>query len=221
MANFWDLPKHVRERIYRLHLVHEDPIDFAEFEAHCGGDLRSVYNRYNERHVMPQLLRLSKKTEDEAARIYFRENTFVWSTPHQTWVWKARIWPRHLKFMQKVIIDGWEDPQNYGKGYNESFRLLGSFKGLHTLTLKVDEHIALESRLLHHPTMKWHRSLGCSPQLQLQVLHFGGIDGLRSLRIPRLEFEPLTKEDHSGAIPGGILDTVVRREVTQPLRSRS
>lgn len=218
MANFWDLPKQVREKIYRLHLVQEDPIDRIEFEAHCGGGLRSIHSLHGQRRAMPQLLQLSKKAENEAAPIYFRENTCIWNMPYETWIWKVRIWPRHLKLIQKVVIDGWEDPQDYGKGYNEPFRLLGSFKGLLSLTLKVDEQIALESRLARHPTIKWHRSLGCSPQLQLQALHFGGIHGLKSLSIPRLEFEPLTKEDHSGAISGGVLDTVVRREVTQPPR---
>jgi hypothetical protein len=166
---------------------------------------------------------VSKKTEQEAAGIYFRENTFAWDTPTDSDMWKFRLWPRHLRLIRKVVINGWTDPEDYGKGYNEGFRLLKSLKGLQELTIKVDEQTALERRLSHHPTLKWHPSLGLSPQLQLQVLHFGGIHGLTSLTIPQVEFLPLTKdrrESHgeSGAIPGGILDHFVKHEVTRSHR---
>lgn len=227
MANFWDLSKPVREQIYRLHLVQEDPIDMKKFVASCEDDLGDLWGSCSGRHGMPKLLHVCKKTEREAAGIYFGENTFIWSTPRETWAWRARIWPRHLMLVRKVIIDGWLNPQEYGKNYNEGFRLLASFKGLKILTLKVDEQMALEKRLEHHPNLKWHSSLGCSPQVQLQTLHFGGIHGLRSLtNIPQIEFLPLSQEGRelhgdSGAIPGGVLDTLVRRDLTRPLKSRS
>jgi hypothetical protein len=228
MANFWDLPKPVRERIYRLHLVQEDPVDLDRFEAHCGGDfLPSWYSRKRgSLRGIPQLLEVCKKTEREAAGIYFGENTFICRFPHQTSIWKLRLWPRHLGLVRKLIIDGWTTPENYGGGYNEEFRLLTSFKNLKVLTLKVDEKMSLEKKLQHHKTMKWHSSLGCSIQLSLQVLHFCGIHGLNQLtNVPRIEFPPLTEEGRkchgdSGAIIGGVLDTLVRRNITRSPRSR-
>jgi hypothetical protein len=226
MANFWDLPKHVRERIYRLHLVKESPIDIEDFMASCEDDLGPYWNTKRAHRGMPKLLHVSKRTEREAAGIYFRENTFAWSTPWDSHQWKFRLWPRHIVLIRKIIIDGWVHPERFGKGYNADFRLLKSLKGLEELTLKVDERKALEEGLAHHPTIKWHSSLGCSPQLQLQVLHFCGVYGLRSLtNIPRLDFQPLTKEGRelhgdSGAIPGGVLDTLVRHDITRPLMSR-
>jgi hypothetical protein len=226
MANFWDLPKDARERIYRLHLVQADPIDLDEFVASCGGDLGPYWStRHYEHRGMPKLLHVCKRTEREAADIYFRENTFAWSTPIQTWQWKFRLWPRHMKLIRKVVINGWEDPDEYGKSYNEGFRLLKSLKGLQELTLKVDEQIGLEDYFTRHPKIKWHSSLGCGPQLQLQVLHFCGVYGLKSLtNIPHVEFQPLTEKGRkrhgdSGVIPGGVLDTLVRREMTRPPRS--
>jgi hypothetical protein len=226
MANFWDLPKDVRERIYRLHLVQADPIDLDEFLASCEGDPVPLWRRGQHRG-MPKLLHVCKKTEREAAGIYFRENTFTWCRPQDSYQWKFRLWPRHIRLIRKVTIDGWADPDEYGKGYNEGFRLLASLKGLQELTVKVDEQAALEQKLARHPTIKWHSSLGLSPQLQLQVLHFGGVYGLRSLtNIPHVEFQPLTKQGRerhgdSGAILGGVLDTLVKRDITRPLRSRT
>jgi hypothetical protein len=168
-----------------------------------------------------------KKIEREAAKIYFGENTFVCEIPDEVRFWKARLYPRHLRLIRALIIEGWTNPEDYGGGYNECFRFLSSFQGLKTLTLKVDEQMALEKKLQHHPTIKWHSSLGCSAQLQLQVLHFCGLPGLRSLtKIPRIDFPPLTEkgrksDDESGAIVGGVLDNLVRREIAQPPNFRS
>ena len=225
MANFWDLPKPVRERIYRLHLVQDGPIDLDTFEASCGEHLKPTWSDdRSARRGMPQLMQVCKRTERETAGIYFSENTFIWKRPIEAWSWKTRIWPRHLNLIRKVIIDNWAEPQEYGGGYNEPFRLLRYFRGLEALVLKVDEMTALEKRLLHHPTINWHSSLGCSPQIQLQSLHFSGIQGLRTLRnIPQVEFPPMTEEGRkrhgdSGAIEGGVLDTLVRRDMMRPQR---
>jgi len=221
MANFWDLPKPVREQIYRLHLVQKDPVDLVSFEAACGGKPTPIWGRPGSHSAKLLLFKVCRKTEREAAAIYFGENTFTWERPHEVYQWKMRLWPRHLRLIRSLIINGWTKPQNYGGGYNECFRFLSSFQGLEVLTLKVDEHMTLERRLQHHPTIKWHSSLGCSPQLQLQVLHFCGLQGLRSLtKIPRIEFPPLTDEGRkrhgdSGTIVGGVLDTLVRREIAR------
>jgi hypothetical protein len=222
MANFWDLPKSVREQIYRLHLVQEDPVDLNDFNAACRRNGTSIWDYSDPQRRVPRLLQVCKKTEREAAGIYFGENTFIWKRPHEVYQWKYKLWPRHLRLIRALTIGGWTDPENYGGGYNECFRLLSTFRGLKVLTLKMDEQMALEKRLRHHPTIKWHSSLGCSPQLQLQALYFCGLQGLRSLtNFPHVDFPPLTDEGRkrhgdSGAIVGGVIDTIVRREIARP-----
>lgn len=222
MANFWDLPKSVREQIYRLHLVQEDPVDLNDFNAACRRNGTSIWDYSDPHRRVPRLLQVCKKTEREAAGIYFGENTFIWKRPHEVYQWKYKLWPRHLRLIRALTIGGWTDPENYGGGYNECFRLLSTFRGLKVLTLKMDEQMALEKRLRHHPTIKWHSSLGCSPQLQLQALYFCGLQGLRSLtNFPHVDFPPLTDEGRkrhgdSGAIVGGVIDTIVRREIARP-----
>lgn len=222
MANFWDLPKSVREQIYRLHLVQEDPVDLNDFNAACRRNGTSIWDYSDPHRRVPRLLQVCKKTEREAAGIYFGENTFIWKRPHEVYQWKYKLWPRHLRLIRALTIGGWTDPENYGGGYNECFRLLSTFRGLKVLTLRMDEQMALEKRLRHHPTIKWHSSLGCSPQLQLQALYFCGLQGLRSLtNFPHVNFPPLTDEGRkrhggSGAIVGGVIDTIVRREIARP-----
>jgi hypothetical protein len=226
MANFWDLPKTVRERIYRLHLVQPYPIDFTEFVAACGGDTSRALSHYHmkKHRGIPKLLQVCKKSEREAAGIYFQENTFIWRDPSDSCLWKSYTWPRHLSLIRNVVVCNWFW---FGTRHNEHFRMLKSLKSLKTLVVKVDERYTLKMRLECHKTIEWHHSLGLSPQLQLQTLHFCGVQGLLSLiNIPQVEFASLTEAgsehtDGSGAIPGGVLDTMVRREIMRPLRSRS
>lgn len=211
MGDFWDLPRPLRERIYRLHLVQDDPIDLTQLQAACGRLVWSFRNG-TARRGMPQVMQLAKTVELDTANIYFRETTFVLRKPNEAWSWNIGIWQRHLKLIRKVIID-WPEAREYGQGYNEGSRDVQSFKGLENLVLKVDEQTAPEKRLSRHSAIKWHRSLGCSPQLQLQSLYFDGIQGLRTLTgIPCIEFPPLTNDGckrhgDSGAIEGVVLDT--------------
>lgn len=226
MANFWDLPQPIREKIYRLHLVQEDPISFSDFRTACGSP--TPYLRGKPTRIMPQLLQLCKKTERAAAPIYFGENTFLMNVDNcapACW-WKERLWPRHTKLIRKVIYC-WATPYNYGTGYNERFRTLASLKGLDQLTIRVDEQEALEIMLKRHSSIKWHRSLGFGPQLQLQALHFCGIMGLESLRnIRHIEFAPYPpglpadRYGNSGTMSGGMLAPVVRYGVQQALYGR-
>lgn len=227
MANFWDLPTPIREKIYRLHLVQEDPIDFGDFRDACGDFVARPPWPGRPARAMPRLLQLCKRTEREAAPIYFGENTFLVTDPYPVWQWKERLWPRHMKLIRQMTVNCWRTPDVYGSGYNDGFRQLGSLKGLVKLTVKVDEQRSLEKFLERHSTIKWHSSLGCSPQLQLQTLHFSGIMGLKSLtNIREVKFAPMTPPvpaNHpgkSGAIAGGILDTIIRSGMQRAAHNR-
>lgn len=71
MPTFWDLTKDVRDKIYRLNLVHEGVIDLDGFKKACG-----LGNICSSRPRVPLLLQLCERTEKEAAEIFFGENTF-------------------------------------------------------------------------------------------------------------------------------------------------
>lgn len=81
MTNFWDLPKAVRERIYRLHLVQDLPVGRRDYFTSCN------MPRGKHSKTMPCLLAASTKIEREAVHIYFGENTFKLSTP-----WYLNYW---------------------------------------------------------------------------------------------------------------------------------
>ena len=113
MANFWDLPKPVREQIYRPHLVQVELVDLNDFDAACRGNENSIWDYSDPLRRVPRLLQVCKKTEREAAGIYFGENTFIWKRPHDVYQWKYKLWPRHLRLIRSLTIGGWTDPENY------------------------------------------------------------------------------------------------------------
>src|ERR1700753_3109740 len=78
MANFWDLPKHVRERIYRLHLVYDEPITPDEHDHLVKYDSSQTYAAKTSREpkYMPPVFHISTKAEKEVAPIYYGENHF-------------------------------------------------------------------------------------------------------------------------------------------------
>ena len=74
MANFWDLPKVARQKIYRLHLIHGSEftgITYSEYVAFCGDPqpppAKKQQNSNNR--IMPSLLMVDRKIEREASQI--------------------------------------------------------------------------------------------------------------------------------------------------------
>jgi hypothetical protein len=234
MPTFWDLPRDVRDRIYRFNLVQEAAIDVDGFKAACSGleDVSRACYRSSTRGK-PHLFHFGTRAEREAASIFFGENTFFLEAPQKLYLWKSMIWPRHFKLIRKVRVSGWDFPHLYGTGYNELFRILGTLKSLNELTLEIDEQESLEKLLKKHATIKWHESLGLSPQLHLQALNLIGVQGLLSLRNVRLiNFllsTPIvsgsaTENDRHGDrgdIVGGFLDTTLRRQIATPANKRT
>jgi hypothetical protein len=99
------------------------------------------------------------------------------------------------------------------------------------VTVTINEQESLEDLLSHRSTIKWHKSLGLSPQLHLKVLNFNGIPGLRSLRnIHRVNFKSKSlrqrtatgdgDDDERGDIVGGFLDTTLRQEIAGPTKPK-
>jgi hypothetical protein len=234
MPTFWDLPRDVRDRIYRFNLVQEAAIDVDGFKAACSGLEDVSRTSYRSRtRGKPCLFHLGTRAEREAAGIFFGENTFFLDSPHKINLWKSMIWPRHFKLIRKVRVSGWDMTHLYGTGYNESFRVLATLKSLNLLTLEIDEQESLERLLKKHATIKWHESLGLSPQLHLQALNLIGIQGLLSMRnVRRVDFLPSSpsasgsatgsdRHGDRGDIVGGFLDTTLRHAIARPANKRT
>ena len=65
MKGLYDLPKNVREKIYRMHLVQSDPIKFSKFKAICDRSDEEEKSAKNLPRIMPSLLQVSRKIERE------------------------------------------------------------------------------------------------------------------------------------------------------------
>lgn len=193
MANFMDLPKPVREKIYRLHLIADkQPVTFEAYKQACGssatiGDYEGMdprtlrdngvdISRDGISRTMPALLRVNDTIERKAAGIYYGENAFSFTGPGSLYTRKFFVLPRHLQLVRKVVLLGWT--RHSGARANVAFGKLGGLPQLESLTVVVNER-----RCLATPhTKKWHPSFGFGRQIALQAYHFEGITGLRSLR---------------------------------------
>lgn len=93
MPTFWDLPKPVRENIYRLRFVTKGPITFEGFPIHCG----AVYDEKEEMDpVVPLLFKLCPKLEKEASHICFGENFFWFENTDGIRKLTQCLRPRHV-----------------------------------------------------------------------------------------------------------------------------
>jgi len=223
MANFWDLPKAVRMKIYRMHLVQDDPITNDNFDKFCGyaGKARRTRTK-----IMPRLLQADPKIEREAFRVYFGENTFELSTPVDIGLWVECLRLRHLNSIKSMVLKSWiamrwshipDCPK-----YDIHFQRMARLKSLQCLTVMVDERRLLHAVLNTRLELKWHSSLGYGPLINIQLLHISGMTGLRSIRgIRCLDFLQVGSfgtqgPKQLGSIEGGLLETTVRSEVMLP-----
>lgn len=240
MTNFWDLPKAVRKRIYRLHLVQNDSIYYEDFKEFCGCTQRDdrrlkvrrgPKKRRYETKLMLRLFLVARKIEREASQIYFGENSFTLFAPHETGTWVKRLWRRHLNLIQSLVVESWccvpwtmpSMVLPYDPKHDADFRMIGGLKSLRSLTLHVDEKYVLDALIRASPTLEWHTSLGYGPQINIKLLHLSGMTSLRSIRgLRSLEFLQVDPSDTQipkqlqGSINGGFLETTVRREVMLP-----
>jgi hypothetical protein len=245
MANFMDLPKAVRKKIYRLHLVaDEQPVDFEAYKKICGyefyGDDEHPLTMLNkgETRKMPPLFYASRNIEQEACPILFGENTFILSGPAAMDIWKRFMWRRHVKYIRKLVV---RKGQSWWSAGNEAFSCLRTLSGLDSLVAVIDKEAILNLvfaktglyegspdptysilKAPHRPKMR-PEHLGLGPQVYLQVLHHAGIRGLRTLRglkhvrfIKSIDALDSDNPECEGGLPAGLLETIVKHEMMQP-----
>lgn len=214
-----NLPKAVREKIYRLHLVTDDePITFKNHEKIFQYTGLVVYQDASHSRKMPGLFHVSRKIEDEASRIYFGENTFALSRPEELKRWKHAVHLRHINLITKVVLLKWCDIKAPAAA-NKAFLQLGKLPKLHLLTVVIDEATELRRLLKFDPIVRCGGRGTIGPQINLQLLRLPGMQGFKSLRkIQQLKFvkneDAIGSQDAKdiGSIPGGLLESI-RREI--------
>lgn len=213
MASFWELPRPLREKIYRLHLVHEKPVDHDEHRRRtnqpgCGRNDKNL----------PAICLVSTKAEKEAAPIYYGENHFEISRLSCFAYW---TFPRHLRLIRRLTFV-WYESYSTTTGAGDNFQVISRMKGLNELYVRVHERQMIQSMM---PTRHNRQSYYCrspSAQQQLAVLRHPGMNALLSLSgLRHVEFlKALDSRGQeyvdSGPIPGGILETYVKPKITAP-----
>ncbi|PPJ50346.1 hypothetical protein CBER1_05914 [Cercospora berteroae] len=214
MPDFWDLPRKVRDKIYRMHLVHDKPITQDAHDKMCR-DRKALGYRQKQ---MPMILKVSARADREAAPIYYGENHFVFSGLSPSSL-TYRSFPRHFRLVQTVTCD-WEVDAG---GASYAFESLAKLKGLCELTIRVDEQKMVRRGLDNRDTRQFWGNTALnqySAQEQLAIYRCPGINGLLSLQgIPHVNFvaRKVKGEDVGGPIPGGVLQTQIGPKITAPV----
>ncbi|GIZ45571.1 hypothetical protein CKM354_000873100 [Cercospora kikuchii] len=208
MPDFWDLPRKVRDKIYRMHLVHDKPIGRREHDEMCNRGI----GRYHPKR-MPTILRVSARADREAAPIYYGENHFVSSWLHPDFL-VHDTFARHYRLVRRLTCD-WDPSQS---GTNYAFDCIAKLKGLVELTIEVDEKDMVRQALIKRDTRQsyWAVDGEYSAQEQLALYHLKGIDRLLSLKgIPNVNFgnRTIKGKKEAGPIPGGVLLTQIRPKI--------
>ncbi|KAF2478920.1 hypothetical protein BDY17DRAFT_349920 [Neohortaea acidophila] len=207
-VGFWDLPLSVREKIYRLHLVHPHKIGPTQVheDLNCGW----------WDSAMPPICHISRQADREAAPIYYGENHFEFGVahPHNQFgrenpqCLTNMTSPRHLKLIRKVTCH-WPCDNAY-----DWFLRISRMKGLEELYIGVDEKDMVNDAMrARYPKRTWSLD-ELSPQHMLAISRAPGMSALLTISgVPMVQFVKRKGYDgaeHGGPIPGGFLETYVR-----------
>ncbi|KAK4958877.1 hypothetical protein LTR10_003674 [Elasticomyces elasticus] len=202
MPDFNDLPKTIRQQIYKLHLTYDEPVDGTSHNRNVAYTYDKV--AAGQRIFMPPLLAVSPEIEKEAAPYYYRDNVFV--TDRYGIDVTTFIQDSHLKMIQSVIMQ-WPDTYATGR-----FANVKRLKGLKELRIRVDELALVKKQLCRGKAVRFVTD-DPSPQQQLAILQTPGLAGLMTLnKIKDVVFVKKVDgngREYGGPIPGGVLETQI------------
>lgn len=131
MINFAKLPKTVRERIYRLHLVQDTPIPLGLLHLHSGG---------RTKEIEPLFLTTCPQIRKEASSIYFGENVFEFSNVNRVSFWAQKLRRDHMIMMRKLVVWAWS-PRMIQEFSDDAFEDFDKLGPIDLLIVKVDESV--------------------------------------------------------------------------------
>ena len=212
MANFWDLPRAIRQKIYRLDLVQEACINFGTCKQR---ELIRVEDSQRIGFVrIPALLAICKRAQEDAADIYYGENHFDVGEVSDVRLFHIYASPRHLRLIKKLTCT-W-----CGSSEGEGFLFIArNLKGLEELNIRVVEALRARCSMSRHTMSRAAYAIYAnnspSPQQQLSITKSPGyssllkISGVRIVNFVRVEDGWARHCKSNGPIPGGFLETHV------------
>ncbi|KAF1952554.1 hypothetical protein CC80DRAFT_495334 [Byssothecium circinans] len=177
-----------------------------------------TWNSSQHHHLSTMLDALELKYHRRATRIFFLENTFHFQSVYDMRKWLCS--KSQSKIVRNLAVD--VDPHN---GISTLVTQLLRCKQLEKVTLGVDEAYMVWYGVRSDTRFQRQRQ---RPQdipfsMNRVIMRIEGMNQLRALRIKEVEFVPhlYSRRNRwpesiprtSGPIPGGVLETVVRREM--------
>lgn len=221
MADFWDLPRPVRDKIYRMHLVQEAPITVTEHRK---------FIKFRSTKSMPKIFEVSRQAEREAAKIYYGENHFDLEFSFGVRRLVESTWPRHINLICRLTVP-WGPPkcvhESYGRagGTGEDFSRLASMKALEELNIRIDEsdmlkHMSFTREIRQRLMLPDATGSNLTPQQHLAILRFPGMGGLLKLsKIENVNFVQLVGvngDKYGGLLAGGPFETQILPRLKAP-----
>lgn len=214
MVDFFDLPRTVRDRIYRLHLVKADgPLTLDEHYDRVESSALS-------KKYMPSIMEISKRAEKEAGPIYYGENHFDIGDLDAFWRFSTSTWPRHLNLVRAITCAWTGDSNrswsigNYGNygATRSNFIRMSKMKRLESLNIRVDEAEMVRRMTFSRETrQRPFEGNDISAQEGLAIFQFPGMAGLLSItKVRNVQFIKLLDdkgEEHGGPLADGPLLT--------------
>ena len=95
-SNFFSLPREIRDQIYELVLLQQDPIDYRKDR-----DIWCIRPQ-----LTPELLRVNKTIHREASSMFYSQNHFdlTAGTPEQVALFFTQIGKKNANFIQHVLV---------------------------------------------------------------------------------------------------------------------
>lgn len=169
MTCFLDLPKRLRERIYRESLIRHGQTTLADFLDDCGGPQTN--------DSAPALLKVNAKIAVEAASFYFSCNRFRLESIHELRRFLDGMRRCHTSLISYLTVV-YESSPSYVR---TTLKRLLSMRNARNIRIIVDERAIAAEKLLEGEIIQWHSSLGVSDQLKLRALMSTGTRCLSAL----------------------------------------
>ncbi|KFY03096.1 hypothetical protein O988_01709 [Pseudogymnoascus sp. VKM F-3808] len=143
MANFFDLPGELRNRIYELCLLHKAPL--------------ALWTGFNQRHELsPGLLRANKALHHEATSLFYAQNRFDFTiaTPKRIAMFLQTIGCKNAGYIQHLYVEFpkfyYQEPGNITVS-DDSISIFSSIRSscanLSTLTAFTDSGLTIDFAL--------------------------------------------------------------------------
>jgi len=204
---FDDLPKYQQDLI-RSKLIQTEPIKVTN----------STCTVFDSRFLQPKLAALPSAIRTVARKAFYQQNTFHFSSVY--YLWGAFDGAYEIaNLVRKIGID-----DRLGSVAED----LAKCTHLKEVEIGVDEAQIVFTNAL---PKDGYQSQRLRPQdipygLNMVVLRDRGVQAIRQLRIPKVRFTPLNhvrSEDLNGSrnigpIPGGVLETIIAREMMGPTK---